>query len=65
LPALLDGSLGPRGQLFLQDPDGEPLAGYLLIGGKEYHPHVPLAELAIDAVAAAEELTGREPHRVG
>ena len=40
----------------LQDLDREPLAGYLLIGSQVYHPHSPLTELALDAVATAEQL---------
>jgi len=46
-------------QLLLQHLDGEPLAGYLLIGGEVHHPHPSLTELALDAVAAAKQLTDR------
>jgi hypothetical protein len=42
-----------------------PLAGYLLIGDQVHHPHPPFTELALDAVAAAEQLTDRQPHRAG
>src|SRR5215469_12399182 len=52
-------------QLLLQDLDGETLAGHLLIGRQVHHAHTALTELALDAVAAAEQLTDRQPHRVG
>ena len=52
-------------QLLLQDLDGEPLAAQLLIGDQVHHPHPPFTELALDAVAAANQLTERQPHRVG
>ena len=52
-------------QLLLQDLDGEPLTGYLLIGGQVHHAHPPFTELTLDAVSAAQQLTDCQPNRVG
>jgi hypothetical protein len=66
LTDLLAQQLEVRGvQLLLQDLDGEPPAGHLLIGDQVHHPHPPFTQLALDAVAAADQLTERQPHRVG
>ena len=52
-------------QLLLQNLDGKPFAGHLLIGRQIHHPHPALTELSLDAVAAADQLTGHQPHRAG
>src|SRR5437762_7810559 len=51
--------LGVNG--FLQDLDRKGLADHLFIGREVHHPHPTLTELALDAVAAGEPLTDRQP----
>ena len=49
-------------QPVLEDLDGEPVAAHLLVGGQIHDPHPALAELALDAVTAAQQPTRWQPH---
>src|ERR1700752_97362 len=50
-------------QFLLQDLDGKSLAGHLLIGDQVHDPHSAFTELALDTVAAPEQLTRCQAHR--
>jgi len=69
ISALQEEIITPAGKVaseaHLQDLDGEPLTGYLLIGGQVHHAHPPFTELTLDAVSAAQQLTDCQPNRVG